>query len=50
MPWAFAPPLAHRVAGHRVFDLDDLGTEVTEQLAAEWSGQQRSQLDDPEIV
>jgi hypothetical protein len=32
---------AHAVTERRVFDLDDLGAEVTEDLAAQWARKNR---------
>ena len=40
-----AAPDAHRVALARRLDLDDLGAEVAEQLAAERAGQQGAEFD-----
>ena len=45
-----AAPLPHRVALTRRFDLDHVGTEVREELAAEWPREQLTHLDDPQIV
>ncbi|MEI5668383.1 hydroxymethylglutaryl-CoA lyase [Bosea sp. CCNWLW174] len=44
-----APPNAHRIARTGLLDLYDLRTEISQQLAAEWPGQQLAHLDDAEI-
>ncbi len=44
------PPLTHRVALARQLDLDHLGPEIAEQLAAERPGQQLAQLDHPQVA
>ena len=43
-------PLAHRVAPGRVLELDHLGPEVGQQLAAERPGQELAHLDHPDVV
>ena len=51
LPCGFSRPhCAHRVAAGRVLDLDDLGAEVAEQLAAERAGQELAHLDDAQVV
>ncbi len=42
---AQAAPVAHRVAGRRRLDLDDLGAEVAEQRADVGAGEQLAELD-----
>jgi hypothetical protein len=44
-----AAPFPHRVAGARLLDLDHLGTEIGEQLAAERTGEQLAHLDHPQV-
>src|SRR3546814_5657987 len=41
-------PVAHLVAGHRRFELDDLGAHIAKQLAAEGSRDQLPHLHDPD--
>jgi hypothetical protein len=43
------PPTAQGVATLRVLDLDDLGAEVSEQTTGEWPGDQRPELEDPQV-
>ena len=40
-------PLGHGISAARVLDLDHLGPEITQQLTAEGTGQELTQLDDP---
>jgi hypothetical protein len=42
-------PLAHRIAGAGRLNLDDLGAEITEELATERAGQQLAHLHDPHV-
>src|SRR5262249_39848471 len=43
-------PLPHRIAGLGALDLDDLGAEVTEQLAGEGTGDEAAELEHPHAV
>src|SRR5690606_5270377 len=43
-----AAPLAHGIAAAGILQLDHLGAEVAEDLAAEGAGDQRAHLDDPQ--
>ncbi|MCW2700691.1 MAG: hypothetical protein JWQ45_2226 [Blastococcus sp.] len=42
-------PLAHRVAGDGVLDLDDLGPHVAEQLTTERSHDELAELEHPKV-
>src|SRR5690606_1533229 len=43
-------PVAHLVAGSRLFELDDFGAHVPEQLPAEGAGDELAHLDYPDTV
>ncbi len=43
-------PAAHRVAGLRALDLDDLGPEVGEQLTGERAGHEAAELEDADAA
>ena len=47
---AQAAPVAHRVAGRRRLDLDDLGPEVAQQGPDVGAGQQLAELQDPDAL
>jgi hypothetical protein len=41
---------SHAVAAPRMLDLYDVGSEVTENLAAQWARQDRRDVENPQIA